>query len=48
VIVQGYKDTTKVIREFLEYERTRPPRESRRVVRLTAERLEGNFRVPAQ
>ena len=45
VIVQGYQDATKVIREFLDYERTRPPRESRRVVRLAAERLEGNFRV---
>ena len=47
VIVQGYKDATQVIRDFLDYERTRPPRESRRVVRLTAERVEGNFRAPA-
>jgi predicted acylesterase/phospholipase RssA len=45
VIVQGYKDSTRVIREFLKYESTRPPRESRRVVRLAAERPEGNFRV---
>jgi predicted acylesterase/phospholipase RssA len=45
VIVQGYKDAISVIRDFLEYESERPPRESRRVVRLTAERLEGNFRV---
>jgi len=45
VIVQGYKDSCRVIREFLEYESTRPPRESRRVVRLSAERPEGNFRV---
>jgi predicted acylesterase/phospholipase RssA len=48
VILEGYKDATRVIREFLEYERTRPPRESRRVVRLTAERLEGNFKVQAR
>lgn len=45
IIVQGYKDATKVIQEFLEYEAARPPRESRRVVRLAAERLEGNFRL---
>jgi predicted acylesterase/phospholipase RssA len=45
VIVQGYKDATRVILEFLEYETTRPPRESRRVVHLAAERMEGNFRV---
>jgi predicted acylesterase/phospholipase RssA len=48
VIVQGYKDSTRVIRDFLEYESTRPPRESRRVVRLAAERPEGNFRVTAR
>ncbi|MGH9565054.1 MAG: patatin-like phospholipase family protein [Candidatus Angelobacter sp.] len=45
VIVQGYKDATKVIRDFLQYELTRPARDSRRVVRLAAERLEGNFRA---
>src|SRR5215472_8331513 len=45
VIVQGYKDATRVLRQFLDYESTRPPRESRRVVRLAAERPEGNFRV---
>jgi len=45
VIVQGYRDATKVIQEFREYEITRPPRESRRVIRLAAERPEGNFRV---
>jgi predicted acylesterase/phospholipase RssA len=45
VIVQGYKDATKVILEFLEYEASRPPRESRRVVHLSAERMEGNFRL---
>jgi predicted acylesterase/phospholipase RssA len=45
VIVQGYKDSTRVIREFLQYECNRPPSESRRVVRLAAERPEGNFRV---
>src|SRR5215472_8755149 len=45
VIVQGYKDAMPVIQQFLEYEATCPPRESRRVVRLAAERLEGNFRL---
>ena len=48
VIVQGYKDATRVIRDFLEYEAARPARESRRVVRLAAERVEGNFRLPAR
>ncbi len=43
LIVQGYSDATRVIREFLDYEATRPPLDSRRVVRLAAERLEGNF-----
>jgi predicted acylesterase/phospholipase RssA len=45
VILQGYKDATKVVLEFLEYEASRPPRESRRVVHLAAERMEGNFRL---
>jgi predicted acylesterase/phospholipase RssA len=45
VIVQGYKDATSVLRQFLEYESARPTRESRRVVRLAAERPEGNFRM---
>ncbi|HYL93722.1 MAG TPA: patatin-like phospholipase family protein [Alphaproteobacteria bacterium] len=45
VIVQGYKDATRVLMEFLEYEITRPPRESRRLVRLAAERPEGNYRT---
>ena len=48
VIVQGYKDATKVIGEFLAYERARPARESRRIVRLEAERIEGNFRSAAK
>jgi predicted acylesterase/phospholipase RssA len=48
VIVQGYKDATRVVRDFLEYEAERPPRESRRVVRLAAERPEGNFRTTAR
>jgi len=43
IIVQGYKDAIKVIEEFLDYEAARPPRESRRMVRLSAERVEGNF-----
>src|SRR5260370_8713796 len=38
VIVQGYKDATGVIRDFLVYESARPPLESRPVVRLPAER----------
>jgi hypothetical protein len=45
VIVQGYRDASQVIQEFWKYELTCPPRESRRVVRLAAERPEGNFRV---
>ncbi len=45
VIVQGYLDATHVIQEFWEYEIARPRRESRRVVRLAAERPEGNFRI---
>jgi len=45
VIVQGYKDACKVLKDFLAYEAARPPRESRRVVRLAAERPEGNFRA---
>jgi predicted acylesterase/phospholipase RssA len=48
VIVQGYRDACKVLKEFLDYESARPPRESRRVVRLSAERPEGNFRVSAR
>jgi predicted acylesterase/phospholipase RssA len=48
VIVQGYQDARHVIRQFLEYESTRPPSESRRVVRLSAERLEGNFHTAGQ
>jgi len=47
VIVQGYKDACAIIQNFFEYEATRPTRESRRVVRLAAERPEGNFRVTA-
>jgi predicted acylesterase/phospholipase RssA len=43
VIVQGYRDACNVVKEFLKYEITRPPRESRRVVRLAAERFQGNF-----
>jgi len=45
VIVQGYRDACEVIQDFLEYEAARPARESRRVVRLAAERPEGNFHV---
>ena len=48
VIVQGYRDGCKVLKEFLTYESARPSRESRRVVRLSAERPEGNFRVIAR
>jgi hypothetical protein len=45
VIAQGYRDGCKVLKDFLAYESTRPRRETRRVVRLSAERLEGNFRT---
>jgi len=45
VIVQGYRDARSVIANFLEYEASRPTRESRRMVRLAVERPEGNFRV---
>ena len=48
VIVQGYRDACKVLKEFLIYEAQRPPRESRRVVRLSAERPEGNFHLAAK
>jgi predicted patatin/cPLA2 family phospholipase len=48
VIVQGYKDATRVLKEFLAYEAARPRRESRRVVRLAAERVEGNFHTAGQ
>lgn len=43
VIEHGYRDAMKVLLDFLSYEEKRPSRESRRVVRLTAERMEGNF-----
>jgi predicted acylesterase/phospholipase RssA len=43
VIVQGYRDACRVIQDFFEYETTCPPRESRRVVRLAAERPEGDY-----
>jgi hypothetical protein len=45
IIVQGYRDAARVVEQFLEYEASCPPRESRRVVRLAAERPEGNFRL---
>jgi len=45
VIVQGYCDAETVLKDFLNYESTRPRRESRRAIRLAAERPEGNFRV---
>jgi predicted acylesterase/phospholipase RssA len=43
VIMQGYRDGCKVIEEYLDYELTRPAADSRRVVRLEAERPEGDF-----
>lgn len=43
LIVQGYKDATKVLKEFLEYEAVRPAPETCQAVRLTAQRPEGNF-----
>lgn len=45
IIVQGYRDAGRVIQQFLDYEASRPARESRRMVRLAAERPEGNFRM---
>jgi predicted acylesterase/phospholipase RssA len=45
IIVQGYRDARAVIQNFLEYECSRPARESRRIVRLAVERPEGNFHV---
>jgi predicted acylesterase/phospholipase RssA len=45
IIVQGYRDAGAVIERFLSYEISRPGRESRRIVRLAAERPEGNFHV---
>ncbi|MBZ5493671.1 MAG: patatin-like phospholipase family protein [Acidobacteriia bacterium] len=45
IIVQGYRDARAVIQEYLEYECSRPARDSRRIVRLAVERPEGNFRV---
>ena len=48
IIVQGYRDTRSVIQNFLEYECSRPARDSRRIVRLAVERPEGNFHVTGQ
>lgn len=45
IIVQGYRDARAVIQSFLEYECSRPARDSRRIVRLAVERPEGNFHV---
>jgi hypothetical protein len=45
IIVQGYRDAGRIIEQFLDYEVTCPPRESRQVVRLAVERPEGNYRV---
>jgi predicted acylesterase/phospholipase RssA len=45
IIVQGYRDSAQVIQHFLDYECSRPARESRQVVRLAVERPEGNYRV---
>ncbi|HJX84490.1 MAG TPA: hypothetical protein VJ723_09120, partial [Candidatus Angelobacter sp.] len=45
IIVQGYRDAMSVLPKFLEYEATRPTPETKRRVRLAAERPEGNFRT---
>jgi hypothetical protein len=45
IIVQGYRDAGKVIEEFLAYEAVRPLGKLRRLVRLSAERPEGNFHI---
>src|SRR5262249_35278670 len=44
VIVQGYNDACQIIPNFFA-DAARPTRESRRIVRLAAERPEGNFRA---
>jgi hypothetical protein len=48
MLVQGYKDATVAVREFFEYEAKRPASASRQSVRLTAERMEGNYRTAAK
>jgi predicted acylesterase/phospholipase RssA len=48
IIVQGYRDARSVIQNFLEYECSRPARDSRRIFRLAVERPEGNFHVTRQ
>jgi hypothetical protein len=45
VITQGYRDATAVLLRYLEYEKGRPERDTRQVVRLAAERAEGNFKT---
>jgi predicted acylesterase/phospholipase RssA len=45
IILQGYRDAGRTIQMFFEYETSRPTRESRRMVRLAAERPEGNYRM---
>lgn len=39
VIVQGYRDATRVLKEFLAYECARPAQNTRRVIRLSAEKF---------
>jgi predicted acylesterase/phospholipase RssA len=48
IVVQGYKDAGRVIQDFFAYERARPAPDTRRMVKLAAERLEGNFRITAR
>jgi hypothetical protein len=43
MIVQGYRDGTRAVAEFIEYEAKRPAPRSRQNIRLVAERAEGNY-----
>jgi hypothetical protein len=45
IILQGYRDATHVLMQYLNYEAVRPARESKQIVKLAAERPEGNFKV---
>jgi hypothetical protein len=45
IILQGYRDATRVLLQYLSYEAVRPARESKQIVKLAAERPEGNFRA---
>jgi predicted acylesterase/phospholipase RssA len=48
MIVQGYRDACISVKEFFKYEAQRPASHSRQKVRLSAERVEGNYRAAAR